>query len=112
MTPASAAIGMWPTTSRIASSSTSRKRAGGFRLYTEDDIELLLLIRRMKPLGYSLDDMHHVIGLLHESGRPDRGAWAEVIAEAQRRRENLARQVEMADEFVALMNARFGGAPA
>ena len=27
---------------------------GGFRLYTHDDLARLMLIRRMKPLGFSL----------------------------------------------------------
>ena len=31
--------------------------AGGFRLYTDDDVERLLLVRRMKPLGFSLERM-------------------------------------------------------
>ena len=30
---------------------------GGFRLYTEADVERILLIRRMKPLGFSLERM-------------------------------------------------------
>ena len=31
--------------------------SGGFRLYTNDDVERLLLVRRMKPLGFSLERM-------------------------------------------------------
>lgn len=31
--------------------------AGGFRLYTDVDIDRLLLVRRMKPLGFSLERM-------------------------------------------------------
>ena len=30
---------------------------GGFRVYTEDDVEKILLIRRMKPLGFTLEEM-------------------------------------------------------
>ena len=30
---------------------------GGFRLYTPGDVERLLLIRRIKPLGFSLERM-------------------------------------------------------
>ncbi|GAA3508701.1 MerR family transcriptional regulator [Dietzia aurantiaca] len=37
--------------------SPSAHSPGGFRLYTEADVERLLLIRRMKPLGFSLDRM-------------------------------------------------------
>ena len=35
----------------------SARTDGGFRLYTADDESRLLLIRRMKPLGYSLEQM-------------------------------------------------------
>ena len=35
----------------------SERSAGGFRLYTEADVQRLLVIRRMKPLGFSLEEM-------------------------------------------------------
>ena len=35
----------------------SGRSPGGFRLYTEEDVERILLIRRMKPLGFSLEEM-------------------------------------------------------
>ena len=39
----------------------SARSAGGFRLYTHDDVERLLTIRRMKPLGFSLDEMGEIL---------------------------------------------------
>jgi MerR family copper efflux transcriptional regulator len=35
----------------------SGRSEGGFRLYTEADVDKILVIRRMKPLGFSLDEM-------------------------------------------------------
>ena len=35
----------------------SGRTDGGFRLYTEADVDKILLIRRMKPLGFTLDQM-------------------------------------------------------
>ena len=35
----------------------SGRTDGGFRLYTEADVEKILVIRRMKPLGFTLDQM-------------------------------------------------------
>ncbi len=35
----------------------SGRSEGGFRLYTEADVEKILLIRRMKPLGFTLEQM-------------------------------------------------------
>lgn len=42
---------------------SSRSR-GGFRLYTEADVGRLLMVKRMKPLDFSLEDMADLLGLL------------------------------------------------
>jgi DNA-binding transcriptional MerR regulator len=39
----------------------AQRSAGGFRLYTEDGVARLLLIKRMKPLDFSLDEMRDLI---------------------------------------------------
>ncbi len=41
----------------------SGRTPGGFRLYTNDDIERLALIKRMKPLGFALDQMRELLAL-------------------------------------------------
>ena len=35
----------------------SARSAGGFHFYTDADVQRLLVIRRMKPLGFTLDEM-------------------------------------------------------
>jgi DNA-binding transcriptional MerR regulator len=42
---------------------TSRT-GGGFRLYSEDDVARLEVIKRMKPLGFSLEEMGELLTLL------------------------------------------------
>jgi len=42
----------------------SARSAGGFRLYTEADIERLLVIRRMKPLDFTLAEMKKLLDSL------------------------------------------------
>ncbi|MFE9366039.1 MerR family transcriptional regulator [Streptomyces sp. NPDC006978] len=39
----------------------SARSQGGFRLYTEADVARLMVIRRMKPLGFSLDQMRDLL---------------------------------------------------
>ena len=39
----------------------SARSVGGFRLYTEADVERLLVIRRMKPLGFTLGEMRDLL---------------------------------------------------
>lgn len=90
----------------------SGRTDGGFRLYTEADVERILAIRRMKPLGFSLDEMKAVLAdvdLLRDPGTPApaRAAARERLGavrdEAGVRRERLVRQVEMADEFIGIL---------
>lgn len=49
----------------------SQRSGGGFRLYSEDDVQRLLLVKRMKPLGLSLDEMCELLDLLVRSVRSD-----------------------------------------
>ena len=39
----------------------SGRSEGGFRAYTEGDYERLMLIRRMKPFGYSREQMGYLL---------------------------------------------------
>lgn len=91
----------------------SGRTDGGFRLYTEDDVEKILVIRRMKPLGFSLDEMKAAMSDLEKLRDPGTASAAseaaaahlsEVKAEAGERRMKLARQLEMADEFITLLD--------
>lgn len=49
----------------------SARTAGGFRLYTETDVARLQLVRRMKPLDFSLDEMRNVLQDLDELAGAD-----------------------------------------
>ncbi|QHC60220.1 MerR family transcriptional regulator [Rathayibacter sp. VKM Ac-2760] len=92
----------------------SGRTEGGFRLYTERDFDRLLLIRRMKPLGYTLDAMTEllrVVDSLEQAESPEeiaaiRAQLAAFEEEASLRRAKLQDQLAMADEFLALLRAR------
>jgi len=86
----------------------SARTSGGFRLYNSDDIDRLLLIKRMKPLGYPLEEMARLLKLidaLNGSGDtelPPEAALAELqsYTEAvQQRIMDLRTKVEFAQEF-------------
>jgi len=90
----------------------SGRSEGGFRLYTEEDVDKILVIRRMKPLGFSLEEMKAVMADIEilRGSAPDpadvaaaRERLAAVQAEAGVRREKLERQLGMADEFIAIL---------
>lgn len=40
------------------------RTSGGFRLYSENDVARLRLVRRMKPLEFSLEEMRRVLAVL------------------------------------------------
>lgn len=82
---------------------------GGFRLYTHDDFARLMLIRRMKPLGFTLEEMTRLLGIIETlggAGSVDTAVRADLdgfIAQAVERRGKLREQLAMADEFLALL---------
>nr|WP_240188935.1 MerR family transcriptional regulator [Nakamurella flavida] len=85
----------------------SARSVGGFRLYSGEDFERLLLIRRMKPLGFSIEEMRELLATIDaldaDADHPDHPARARLagfVAQALERREKLRTQLDMADEFV------------
>ncbi|MBC7592844.1 MAG: MerR family transcriptional regulator [Kineosporiaceae bacterium] len=87
----------------------SARSEGGFRLYAKDDVEKLLVIRRMKPLGFSLDEMLEVMTTIEALRGPEapeaslRTQLSQIIEQAMDRRERLRSQLAMADEFIDLL---------
>ncbi|MBC9728254.1 MerR family transcriptional regulator [Streptomyces sp. TRM68367] len=91
----------------------SGRSMGGFRLYTEAEVRRLALVRRMRPLGFSLDDVRAVLELLEQlpdDGGPlpetDEQAHEELVARlrtywvrADARCEDLRRQLGQAEDF-------------
>jgi MerR family transcriptional regulator, copper efflux regulator len=95
----------------------SGRTDGGFRLYTEADVEKILLIRRMKPLGFTLEAMsaamRDIETLQHPSALDAAKTAAHqrltgILDDAAERREKLVRQLAMADEFVELLGQELG----
>jgi DNA-binding transcriptional MerR regulator len=91
----------------------SGRTDGGFRLYTDGDVEKILAIRRMKPLGFSLDEMKDALAHLEALRDPATGGdvresalahLSAVRADAGERRQKLVRQLEMADEFIGILD--------
>ncbi|MFV8053140.1 MerR family transcriptional regulator [Mycobacterium sp. 48b] len=86
----------------------SARSAGGFRLYTADDVNRLLAIRRMKPLGFSLEEMRQLLDALDtlNSTAADtarRAAATSYVAECHTRAQEscvkLTRQLAYAQEL-------------
>lgn len=94
--------------------SPSDRSAGGFRLYTETDFARLLTVRRMKPLGFTLDEMkqllHSLDVLAGASSDPSEvGAAREFVRDCRQRAEEnytaLEQRLSWAHEFRDLLTA-------
>ena len=93
----------------------SARSDGGFRLYTETDVERLLVIRRMKPLEFTLAEMGELLESLDILGNDEvddegRSAAAQFVdqchGKALDRCETLRRHLAYGEEFAALLAAR------
>ncbi|MFJ3187633.1 MerR family transcriptional regulator [Streptomyces halstedii] len=100
----------------------SARSQGGFRLYTESDVARLMVIRRMKPLGFSLDEMRDLLEVTDrlDSGEELSGDEHEALLErvhayeraAAEQMEKLRVQLARAEEFTAALRARLTRDPA
>lgn len=86
---------------------------GGFRLYTEDDVSRLLLIRRMKPLGFSLEEMSELLALIaardaspSDAPPPRQDELERFIDLTVERRAKLEGYLARADELLELLHSR------
>jgi MerR family transcriptional regulator, copper efflux regulator len=92
----------------------SARSQGGFRLYTDDDIARLLVIKRMKPLGFSLDEMRDLLTVLDhlqtdEPGDQDRSELAKRLAVyrtlVEERCDKMRARLADAEQFSAELTA-------
>ncbi len=82
---------------------------GGFRLYSDDDVARLEMVKRMKPLGFSLEEMHELLTLLAEldGGAGDRAHLVDRLRmfgeAAQARVSALKEQLAVAEGFATTL---------
>ncbi len=94
----------------------SARSQGGFRLYTEADAARLMVVRRMKPLGFTLDQMRDLLDATDRLDAPEppaaevREALLERVRGYERaaaeRVSDLRRQLERAEEFARTLRER------
>lgn len=77
----------------------SGRTEGGFRLYTEPDVERLQHIRRIAPLGFTLEETTDILRLLN--GEVSEVPREDYLARAKQARDKLARKLRQSDELIA-----------
>lgn len=91
-------VGLLPATARTE---------GGFRVFSENDFDRLVVIKQMKPLGFSLEEMAEILSLLAtpETSGMD-GRLAEFLEKAVTQRAKMARNLAQADEFIQRLSVQ------
>ena len=89
-------VGLLPATTRSE---------GGFRIYTDSDLQRMLVIRSMKPLGFTLEEMGDLldtVGTLaaDATDAKARAKLAEFTDQATTKRAKLALNLSRADSFI------------
>jgi len=94
----------------------SARTQGGFRLYTESDVARLMVIRRMKPLGFTLEQMRDLLDATDrldaddDLGADEREALLERVRGYERAAveqvEKLRVQLSRAEDFAATLRRR------
>jgi DNA-binding transcriptional MerR regulator len=88
----------------------SARTTGGFRLYSETDLARLRLVRRMKPLDFSLEEMKDVLSVLDalEAGDPLSVEHRQMVGRLEMYREvttarvtGLREQLDVAEGFAS-----------
>jgi DNA-binding transcriptional MerR regulator len=94
----------------------SARSQGGFRLYTETDVARLMVVRRMKPLGFTLEQMRDLLDAtdrLDADGDLDPDEHEALLARvrvyeqaATEQVDRLRIQLARAEDFAATLGAR------
>lgn len=94
----------------------SGRSRGGFRLYTDRDIERLRQVMGMKPIGFSLEEIRDVLDLLEAADGDEPspevlGRLEAITALAVDRRDKYRSRLTLAEAFVDELVARFPSPP-
>ncbi|MGO2534214.1 MerR family transcriptional regulator [Arthrobacter rhombi] len=88
----------------------SARTDGGFRVFTETDVDRLTHIKAMKPLGFSLEEITELLSIVEEpapeAGRSNRAGH--FLDRARHEREKLARYLDQADELITELEGLAG----
>jgi MerR family copper efflux transcriptional regulator len=79
--------------------SPSARSEGGFRLYSDEDVSRLALVKRMKPLGLTLEEMGELVTLIEDGGRADALAEADLRQVVEGLRDYAARSDTAIERF-------------
>ncbi|HUG07861.1 MAG TPA: MerR family transcriptional regulator [Acidimicrobiia bacterium] len=93
--------------------SPSGRSEGGFRLYTESDIERLRLVKALKPIGMSLETMGELLEAANQAGNGRSSSSAkrleEVLEVARHRCDELEDRLHQARDALEGLSSKKTG---
>lgn len=97
----------------------AERSPGGFRLYTDATVERLLVVKQMKPLEFTLDEMRELLDVLDEVAAgpptarrdPVQATLAGYRAEVERRTARLQERLDGAHALHRALDDRLAGLP-
>lgn len=89
----------------------STRSEGGFRVYTESDLQRMLVIRSMKPLGFTLEEMGELLDTVDKlaaepANETARVKLTEYTQRAITKRDKLALNLDRAESFIADLHTK------
>lgn len=82
---------------------------GGFRIYDEDAVERLALVRDLKPLGFSLEEIRAVVEMVTQPDAPhDPQTLADYIDRARSEHRRALRSLGAAERIIDALEATAG----
>lgn len=78
-------------------------------MFSEEDFKRLMVIKQMKPLGFSLEEMSEILALLaapEDEASQGSGSLAAFLERAVHQRDKLARNLAQADQFIDRLSTR------
>lgn len=89
----------------------TKRTEGGFRLYAEEDVERLALVKRMKPLGFSVQEMRELLTARDEieangaEAEDALGRLSKFAAAVEEKCDGLRARLAMGEEFARQLEA-------
>jgi DNA-binding transcriptional MerR regulator len=87
----------------------SGRSAGGFRLYTEDDVERMLFIKSLKPLDLSLEQIRDLVDLVYTARAHAGSSTGEDAADDIDLRNRLSIYQALTDARIEAMRGQLRG---
>lgn len=91
------------------------RSTGGFRLYSDEDVQRFLLLKKMKPAGLHLAEIRELLAILDtrtgERSAADRVRLAQFAAQADAQRAILRDRLDTVTDLVEALTAAAGLAP-